>query len=379
MAQSKNSENTVNLLLTGDVMLGRGIDQILLHPSLPNLHESYMKNAEDYVKLAEDKNGPIPRQVPYDYVWGDALEEFKNPNIDVRIINLETTITTHNAWENKGINYRMNPMNLPCLQKSQINCCVLANNHILDWKEQGLQDTHAFLVNSDIKTAGAGLSLEEASAPAILPLAHHGHGRVLVFSFGSASSGIPAHWGATEKKPGVNFLPELTETNIDTIIDSIKALVEKWKQPNDIIVFSIHWGGNWGYEIPEAHRAFAHALIDQAHVDLIHGHSSHHALGIEKYRDKLILYGCGDFINDYEGISGHENYRDDLAIAYIVSINSYSGACISLTMKIYQIKHFCLNSASVFDVTWLKNVLNREGKILGTQVDILKKSSLILC
>jgi poly-gamma-glutamate capsule biosynthesis protein CapA/YwtB (metallophosphatase superfamily) len=72
----------------------------------------------------------------------------------------------------------------------------------------------------------------------------------------------------------------------------------------DIVVASIHWGGNWGYRIPSAHIAFAHALIDKSQVDVIHGHSSHHPIGLEVYKGKLVIYGCGDFINDYEGISG---------------------------------------------------------------------------
>lgn len=64
---------------------------------------------------------------------------------------------------------------------------------------------------------------------------------------------------------------------------------------------ALGWG-NWGYGVTRRTREFAHELLDHAGVDLIHGHSSHHPLGIEVYRDKLILYGCGDFINDYEGI-----------------------------------------------------------------------------
>jgi len=75
------------------------------------------------------------------------------------------------------------------------------------------------------------------------------------------------------------------------------------------VVASIHWGDNWGYEI-------AHNLIDHAGVDIIHGHSSHHAKGIEVWHGKPVIYGCGDFINDYEGIGGNEKYRSDLSLMY---------------------------------------------------------------
>jgi Putative enzyme of poly-gamma-glutamate biosynthesis (capsule formation) len=76
------------------------------------------------------------------------------------------------------------------------------------------------------------------------------------------------------------------------------------KQQGDIVVASIHWGGNWDYKVPREQREFAHKLIDEAGVDVIHGHSSHHIKGIEVYRGKLIMYGCSDLLNDYEGISG---------------------------------------------------------------------------
>jgi poly-gamma-glutamate capsule biosynthesis protein CapA/YwtB (metallophosphatase superfamily) len=51
----------------------------------------------------------------------------------------------------------------------------------------------------------------------------------------------------------------------------------------------------------------AYAFIDTAGIDVIHGHSSHHAKPIEIYRGKLILYGCGDFLNDYEGMRAYEH------------------------------------------------------------------------
>ena len=93
----------------------------------------------------------------------------------------------------------------------------------------------------------------------------------------------------------------------------IKQAVQGVKRAGDIVVVSIHWGGNRGYAIPSAQTRFAHKLIDAAGVDIIHGHSSHHVKGIEICKDKPIIYGCGDFLTDYEGISGQEGYRGDLA------------------------------------------------------------------
>ncbi|MBU1394726.1 MAG: CapA family protein, partial [Gammaproteobacteria bacterium] len=132
----------MTLFLCGDVMTGRGIDQVLPHPGDPVLHEGYVTSAPDYVALAERVNGPIPRPAEFAYVWGDALAEWARIAPDLRIVNLETAVTTRDDWQRgKGIHYRMHPANVPCLTAAGIDCCVLANNHVLDWGYAGLAET----------------------------------------------------------------------------------------------------------------------------------------------------------------------------------------------------------------------------------------------
>ena len=80
------------LFLCGDVMTGRGIDQALPHPGDPRLHEPNIRNASDYVALAECANGPLPRPIDFNYIWGDALEAFEREQPGAKIINLETAI-----------------------------------------------------------------------------------------------------------------------------------------------------------------------------------------------------------------------------------------------------------------------------------------------
>lgn len=357
------SGDSVTLFLCGDVMTGRGIDQVLPHPSDPIIYEPYMRSAAGYVELAEQINGPIPKPVDFAYIWGDALDELEQMRPDVRIVNLETAITASvDYWRGKGINYRMHPGNIPCLSAARIDCCMLANNHVLDWGHAGLIDTLETLRKAKIKSAGAGRNIREAEAPAVLEIA--GKGRVLVFAFGSETSGIPWDWSARKDRPGVNLLPDLTEVTARRI----GARVREVKRAGDIVVASIHWGGNWGYAIPREQQAFAHALIDTAGVDIIHGHSSHHPKGIEVHNGRPIFYGCGDFLNDYEGISGYEVFRDDLALMYFVSMDPTSGELAGLRMCPMQIRRFRANRASRQDAMWLRDTLNREGQNLGTQV-----------
>lgn len=362
----------ITLFLAGDVMVGRGIDQILPHPGESRIYEPYLNSAVQYVALAEQASGPIPRPVDFGYVWGDALAEIDRRRPDLRLVNLETAITASGKPMPKGINYKMNPENLPVLTAAKLDCCTLANNHTLDWGEKGLEDTLDSLQRAGIKAAGAGRNLREAAALAILPVG--GQARVLVFAFGSATSGIPRAWAATDQRPGVNLLPDLSSRTVRSIAGAVRAA----KKPGDVTVASIHWGGNWGYEIPEDQRAFAHGLIDDAGLDVVFGHSSHHVKAIEVYRGKPILYGCGDLLNDYEGIGGYEDFRDDLVLTYFPSIRPSDGSLFQLTMVPFRIRKFRIDRVSSADAAWVCDTLNREGRQFGTAVRQNPDSSLTL-
>lgn len=363
----------VTLFMTGDVMTGRGIDQVLPYPGDPVIYEGYMKSAKGYVQIAEEANGPIPRPTAFSYIWGDALEELERRKPDLKLINLETSITAStDYWKDKGINYRMHPQNIPVLTRAGIDFCALANNHVLDWGYAGLLETLQTLKKANIISSGAGRNLSAAAAPAVTAIP--GKGRVIMFSFGLESSGIPLSWAATADKPGVNLLKDLS----DNTVRHISQTVRKIKQKNDIVVASIHWGGNWGYKVPGRQKKFAHRLIDAAGVDIIHGHSSHHVKGIEVYKQKLILYGCGDFINDYEGISGHEEFRANLSLMYFVTVDPSTGKLGQLKMIPTQMRRFRVNRASSEATLWLKDTLNREGVRFGTRVILDKENALLM-
>jgi poly-gamma-glutamate capsule biosynthesis protein CapA/YwtB (metallophosphatase superfamily) len=366
METSRNSEQppgSITIFFCGDLMTGRGIDQILPYPCDPILYEPYMKSALGYVEIAEKATGLIPRPVDFAYIWGDALDELRNMAPDARIVNIETAITASEDHLDKGINYRMNPENIPCLTAGEVNCGCLANNHILDWGARGLSETIQNLRRAGIKYAGAGLNIEEAQTPAVLELKDRG--RLIIYSFGDTTSGIPLSWEATPNKPGVFLLKDLSNETVRRM----EEIISKKKRTGDVVVASIHWGGNWDYSISREHRGFAHRIIDEAGVDLIYGHSSHHIKGIEVYKNKLILYGCGDFLNDYEGIRSYPGFRSDLGLMYFVSIDAKSRDLLSLQMTPTMIRHFRVERASGVDSLWLSNVANRECRKVGTSVD----------
>src|SRR5437899_7132802 len=178
------------MFLFWDLITGRGIDHPLAQPSIPILYETCNRGAREYVDLGEKAHGPIPRAVSFDYIWGEALQELERWVVDLRIVNLETAITSvETAWPDKGIHYRMHPLNVGCLSAAGISACVLANNHVLDWGYDGLVETVRILDAAYIAHAGAGQDAEEAAAPAILNVP--GKGRALLLSFGSTTSGVP--------------------------------------------------------------------------------------------------------------------------------------------------------------------------------------------
>jgi poly-gamma-glutamate capsule biosynthesis protein CapA/YwtB (metallophosphatase superfamily) len=353
----------VTLFLSGDIMTGRGIDQILPHPGAPRLFEPSVRSALQYVELAEAAAGPISRPVAFDYVWGEALAELERRQPSARIVNLETAVTAcGEAWPHKGIHYRMHPRNVPCLSAAGIDCCTLANNHVLDWGRAGLEETLAVLSEAHIRTAGAGRNLAQAQAPAVLR--QPDGQRILVFAFGMPSSGVPYAWRATRTRPGVNWIEDLSEQSVQ----AVAAQVSRHGSPGSIVIASLHWGGNWGYGIPDDEREFAHRLIETAGVHLLHGHSSHHAKAIEVHQGRLILYGCGDLLNDYEGIRGYESFRGDLSLMYFPTLDATSGALVRLSMVAMQTRRLRIQRAAPEDAAWLASNLDRECSKLGTRI-----------
>ncbi|WP_433355848.1 CapA family protein [Microtetraspora malaysiensis] len=350
------------LFLGGDVMLGRGVDQILPHPGNPALREAHVGDARTYVELAEAANGPIPSPVDVAWPWGEALALLDEAAPDARLLNLETSVTRDGEFApGKGVHYRMNPANLPCLAAARPDACALANNHVLDFGRAGLAETLDALAAAGLPAAGAGRDVDQARAPVAVPLP--GGGQLLFFSFGMASSGIPEGWAATANRSGVDFVDDLSEDAAAAIAER----VHRAKRPGDLAVASIHWGSNWGYRVSRTQVRFAHALVAGG-VDLVHGHSSHHPRPIELHRGRLVLYGCGDLVDDYEGITGYEEFRDDLRLLYFASLDPESGRATALRMAPLRARRMRLCRAAPDDVEWLRATLDNVSRGFGVRV-----------
>jgi poly-gamma-glutamate capsule biosynthesis protein CapA/YwtB (metallophosphatase superfamily) len=244
------------LALTGDVMLGRGVNETL------------------------DASRP-------EEPWGDALPLLLSA--DLRIINLECAITAHRQpWTRtrKVFHFRADPPAVEVLRAARVDACSLANNHTLDFEEKGLLDTLDHLKDAGIRYAGAGRDREEAARPVVLD------GGVGLVAF---TDNEPP-FAAGPDKPGTNYLPVSTEPGVlRRVEEAIRAAREAGAET---VVFSNHWGPNMVRRPPGAFRRFARAVVDLG-ADVYYGHSAHVFQGVEIYRGRPILYDTGDFIDDY--------------------------------------------------------------------------------
>jgi poly-gamma-glutamate synthesis protein (capsule biosynthesis protein) len=358
----------LRLALCGDVMLGRGIDQILPYPGNPAIYvsQSGITDANVYVRAAEHRHGAIPASRAFDYVWGEALSIFASFAPDLRLINLETAITTQGMpWPNKWIHYRMNPRNVAVLVHADVDFCSLANNHVMDWGYVGLAETVNTLGTAGIAHAGMGGNRASAALPAILPV--RGKGRAIVVSFAMPSGHMPSRWAADAERPGVNLI----EAN-DRGLDAVKQSVTDVKRPGDVLIASVHAGNNYGYEIEPAERDLFLRLIDEAGFDLIHCHSSHHVKAIELHNGRPILYGTGDIINDYEGLPVRPEraaYLPSVGTIVFADFSPADRSCAGLFLCPTRLRRMRVERVDAGDAQKLAAILSRESAHFGTRIE----------
>jgi poly-gamma-glutamate capsule biosynthesis protein CapA/YwtB (metallophosphatase superfamily) len=270
----------ITVALVGDVMLGRGVNETLrsMRPEEP---------------------------------WGDVLPALSSA--DLRIANLECAITGHDRpWTRtpKVFHFRADPRAVEVLRAARIDACSLANNHTLDFEEQGLLDTLRHLEAAGIRYAGAGRDREEAARPAFLTARTDGTCRVALL----ALTDNEPPFAAGPDRPGTNYLPVSMEPQV---LRRVEASVEEARGAGaDVVVFSNHWGPNMVERPNQLFRRFARAVIDRG-ADVYYGHSAHVFQGVEIYNGKLILYDTGDFIDDY---AVGERLRNDRSFVFRVTL-----------------------------------------------------------
>jgi len=302
-AASSGNSTTFTILLLGDLMIGRLIDA-LLPTSIAREHpESCPEDAAHTVDTYILPNNPQLKSYNYRSPWGNAVDLIRSS--DGVLVNLETALTTGTTpWPGKVFNYRSHPGNVKCLTEVGLG----GGSH----KASTVQT----LSDAGIEFAGAGRTKEEAAQPGIIELSGTDGKKwdVKCWSF----SDHPTDWKSEEC---LNLIDYTSKSR-----DLMKRQIMAADQTKDskktsgclgLKVVSMHWGPNYRWHPAHEIVATAHWLIDECDVDLIHGHSSHHVQGVEVYKGKLIVYGCGDFVDDY---AVDAQWRNDLSAAWRVTV-----------------------------------------------------------
>ena len=278
---------------------------------------------------------------------GEVAKVIERFEPHARMLNLETSVTKKSSfYPHKGINYRASEENMfALLDVLKPDIVSLANNHAMDFSREGMEDTLKFFDSIEgssdnaslglrVKRIGAGWNIADAMKPAVLenvypygfaPARNDKRGvDVAAFGLCFEDSGVPREWQSTERSMGV-FLATEDDKVPERLLSAI-AKMKKESSNNAIVVVSVHFGSNWGFEVPRAHVTAAKALVD-AGADIVHGHSSHHAKTAMLYKKKLILFGSGEFFNDYEGIRPHPgfpetSYLGHLRLLYFVDVDA---------------------------------------------------------
>ncbi len=299
----------VTLALTGDVMLGRLVNEEL-------------------------------KGMPPEEAWGDTLQHLLEA--DLRLVNLECALTRHpGEWvrSEKVFHFRAEPEAVRVLQAARIDACALANNHILDYEEEGLRDTLQVLKAAGIRYAGAGANAAEAAAPAMLDVQGAEPCRVALLAF---TDNEPA-FTADATQPGTNYLEVSLQEDALARVGS--AIAKSRAQGADLVVFSNHWGANFVERPSQKFRSFARKVIELG-ADLYHGHSAHICQGIEIHRGKPILYDAGNFIDDY---AVHPLLRNDRSCLFRVTFEHNQLSRIELLPVSLSVAHVALARGGEFD------------------------------
>lgn len=234
---------------------------------------------------------------------------------DLAFANLEQALTERGVRADKPACLRAHPRVAEEVARLGFRAVTLANNHIMDYEVQGLDDTLAALDGSRIAHAGAGHDYDEAARPATLEA---GGLRIALLSFASA---VPTGAPATRYRPGLapirvtthyvvdgevneeqpGSAPYVATELLESDVDAALAKVADAARSHDFVTVGLHWGVMPLWMPPlqgplaEYQRPLAHRLVD-AGADLIVGGHAHVPQGVEVYQGKLIVYCLGNFV-----------------------------------------------------------------------------------
>lgn len=260
----------LHITAVGDIMLGRGVSQRLKSQGLDYIYP-FIKT-EDLFKKGDIVFGNLEQPIT------DRVESLDGEHKYVLKSGTEAY---------SGIAF------------AGFNLLSLANNHMMDYYDNGLFDTMKILQENGVAFAGAGKNKEEARALAVININDLKVGLLAytdmadIYYEGDPSIGF----AAGEQTPGV------ASRNPEWVMEDIR----KAREQVDLLIVSLHWGTEDSFSVTDEQVRFAHELIDQG-ADMILGHHPHRFQGIEIYKGKPIIYSLGNFIFDQNDPENQESF-----------------------------------------------------------------------
>jgi poly-gamma-glutamate synthesis protein (capsule biosynthesis protein) len=248
----ENFSKEISLILVGDIMLDRGIK----------------------IMMVKNKDWKFP--------FLKIADELKKANI--LFGNLEGPISDKGRKVGSIYSFRHDPKSIEGLTFAGFNVISLANNHVLDYTREALEDTFLRLKKAGIDYVGAGLNENEAFSPIIKEIQGTKIGFLAYTNLG------PESWRATEKNSGIAWVSE-------SDFEKIKEDIKKAKEKVDVLIVSLHSGQEYKKEPDQFQIKFSRMAID-AGADIIVGHHPHVIQPNEKYKNGYIFYSLGNFVFD---------------------------------------------------------------------------------
>jgi poly-gamma-glutamate synthesis protein (capsule biosynthesis protein) len=333
LQSKRGGERVKRLGFTGDVMLGRKVDE-----------------------------RQRTRRRAADAVWGNLAERLRS--LDGLFVNLECCLSTRGRrWTHthRPFHFRADPdWAVPALEAAGVEWASLANNHLLDYGETALLDTVDHLDAAGIARSGAGETVAAAREPSAVEVAPSESESPLRLTFVSLTDNTP-EFAAAEDDPGTAYV-DLSE-RAAARETTAELLARARRTDPDLLVVSLHWGPNMVEEPPDGFRAFGRWLAERG-VDLVHGHSAHVFQGIEVRDGTPILYDCGDFVDDY---AVDDELRNDRSFLFEVGVED--GGISDVRLVPTEIEDCAVREASPDAAAWSRKRMRELSAPFGTEFD----------
>ena len=299
------------------------------------------------------------RRRPPEAVWGSMRETLSD--LDGLFVNLECCLSTRgHPWgvTHHPFHFRADPSwAIPALDAVGVSWVTLANNHVLDYGEDALDDTFSALESAGVPYAGAGRTDDDAWQPSHVTV--DGLDIALV-----AFTDNTPEFAASADEPGTAYVA--IDPNDEECLERVASALETATDADpDLLVASLHWGPNMREYPPPSFRAFAHWLVDSG-VDIVHGHSAHVFQGVEVYDDSLVLYDTGDFVDDYAVDSA---LRNDRSFLFDVEVRS-DGTVERLRLRPTEIADFAVHRAFASVASWCRETMRERSSQFDTTFDV---------